>query len=118
MKRLAGEGTTNGGDEFACNSGFHDIPESSRRKAPTHKIGIAVNAQENNTGGTAQLLQTVHSLNSIKNGHGYIRDDDIRVQSDGLFDQRLAVADLADNFKLWLQETCLHLREARVIVRQ
>lgn len=115
---LRAEGTANGGKEFTCNSGFHDIPESSGRKAPTHKIGIAVNAQENNARCTAQLLQTVHSLDSIENGHGYISDDDIRLQADGFFDQRLAVADLADNVKLWLQETCFHLRKAWMIVRQ
>src|SRR5215831_12491002 len=118
MKMLAAKGTTNGGDELTCNPGFHDIPERPRRKAPIHEIGVAVNAQENNTRRTAQLPQAVHSFNSIKNRHGYIRDDEVRFQTDGLFDQRLPVANFADNLELWFQEACLHLRETWVIIRQ
>jgi len=108
----------NGQDEFGRDSRLYNVAESPGGEAPAYKVGIGVNRQKDDPRNASGVSQSIHCFDAIKNRHGNIGDDDIRLQSERFVKQGLAVANLADDFKFRTQETLRKLGETWVVVRQ
>lgn len=76
-----------------------------------------MHGKEENSGLRLLFLELSRGLESVQTGHGYIQQEEIRVEVPGRHQERFSVSDRPDYFKLGQEQLADLAHECGVIIR-
>ena len=106
----------NRGYQVSIHSGFVDKSQRAFRQAGNYEFLVRVDGQENNPGARTSLADLMNSLDAVQLGQADIGDNDVRIESESLPDQRCSVLRSSQYIKKGPQEGDFCIGKKRMVI--